>query len=151
MFYLFVSLFYLVVVLKLDSPSTIQWCINLITKTTNEIYFLVLSYVIFFVYDDCLNCFSQFISGIIANFKGLAKFLESKGFTFESDTDTEVIPKLALYFYRLHPEVTFRELVELICYQLVLLQFDIIKRMESILFQFSMKQVMNYSEKYDIF
>lgn len=35
-----------------------------------------------------------------------------------SDTDTEVIAKLALYFYKLHPNVSFRELVELICYQL---------------------------------
>lgn len=64
---------------------------------------------------------NQFVivhNGIIANFKGLAKFLESKGYTFESDTDTEVIAKLALYFYKLHPNVSFRELVELICYQL---------------------------------
>ena len=45
----------------------------------------------------------MFVSGIIANFKGLAKFLESKGYTFESDTDTEVIAKLALHFYKQHP------------------------------------------------
>jgi glucosamine--fructose-6-phosphate aminotransferase (isomerizing) len=58
-------------------------------------------------------------SGIIANFKDLSKFLQSKGFVFESDTDTEVVAKLALYFYRKHPDATFRELVELVCYQLV--------------------------------
>lgn len=64
---------------------------------------------------------NQFIvvhNGIITNFKPLEGFLRSKGYTFTSDTDTEVIAKLTLYLYQQHPKISFRELVELVCFQL---------------------------------
>ena len=44
-----------------------------------------------------------------------------KGFVFESDTDTETIPKLLKHLYDFHGDdrLTFRELVELLIQQLV--------------------------------
>ena len=39
-------------------------------------------------------------NGIIENYIQLKKWLEEKGYTFYSDTDTEVIPKLIEYFYK---------------------------------------------------
>eukprot|EP00172_Hildenbrandia_rubra_P001540 Plantae.Rhodophyta-Hildenbrandia_rubra.ctg21057.p1 GENE.Plantae.Rhodophyta-Hildenbrandia_rubra.ctg21057~~Plantae.Rhodophyta-Hildenbrandia_rubra.ctg21057.p1 ORF type:complete len:702 (-),score=123.08 Plantae.Rhodophyta-Hildenbrandia_rubra.ctg21057:176-2281(-) len=38
-------------------------------------------------------------NGIITNYKALKRMLESKGFVFESETDTEVIAKLLKYLY----------------------------------------------------
>ena len=38
-------------------------------------------------------------NGIITNYKALKSMLESKGFVFESETDTEVIAKLLKYLY----------------------------------------------------
>lgn len=38
-------------------------------------------------------------NGIITNYKELRAVLEKKGYKFESDTDTECIPKLLKYFY----------------------------------------------------
>ncbi|KAK6090320.1 hypothetical protein P3W45_000677 [Vairimorpha bombi] len=38
-------------------------------------------------------------NGIITNYKILKEFLEKRKYIFESDTDTEVAAKLALYFY----------------------------------------------------
>lgn len=46
-------------------------------------------------------------------------FLAKKGYTFESDTDTEVIAKLLLHIYLQHPNYTFQELVEQAIQQLV--------------------------------
>jgi glucosamine--fructose-6-phosphate aminotransferase (isomerizing) len=47
-------------------------------------------------------------------------FLEQKGHMFESETDTEVIAKLVLHLYNQpeHKDITFRQLVELVCQQL---------------------------------
>ena len=47
-------------------------------------------------------------------------FLLQKGHIFESETDTEVIAKLVLHLYNLpeHKDITFRQLVELVCQQL---------------------------------
>ncbi|EJW02209.1 glutamine-fructose-6-phosphate transaminase (isomerizing) [Edhazardia aedis USNM 41457] len=39
-------------------------------------------------------------NGIISNNKDLRKFLKTKGYKFETETDTECAVKLALYFYR---------------------------------------------------
>lgn len=39
-------------------------------------------------------------NGIITNYKTLRMFLEKRKYIFESDTDTEVAAKLALYFYK---------------------------------------------------
>ena len=36
----------------------------------------------------------------------------TKGFSFESDTDTEVIPKLVAHIANEHPDASFRQLVE---------------------------------------
>lgn len=38
-------------------------------------------------------------NGIITNYKEIKAMLEKNGYKFESDTDTEVIAKLCLYFY----------------------------------------------------
>ena len=47
-------------------------------------------------------------------------FLLQKGHIFESETDTEVIAKLVLHLYSLpeHKNLTFCQLVELVCQQL---------------------------------
>ena len=68
------------------------------------------------------NEFIVIHNGIITNFKDIKTFLQSKAFKFESETDTEVIPKLAKYLYDKSKEeegnLCFRELVELVVKQL---------------------------------
>ncbi len=49
---------------------------------------------------DCHNHFAVVHNGIIENYLELRKFLEENGYTFSSDTDTEVIPNLIDYFYQ---------------------------------------------------
>lgn len=51
-------------------------------------------------------------NGIITNYKDLKKFLEKKGFEFESETDTEVIAKLIKHLHDTLPNLSFREIVE---------------------------------------
>ena len=51
-------------------------------------------------------------NGIITNYKDIKQFLVSKGFEFESDTDTEVIAKLIFHLSKEHPASSFRQLVE---------------------------------------
>lgn len=46
------------------------------------------------------NSFLVVHNGIITNYKDLRVYLGKRGFTFESDTDTECAAKLALHFYR---------------------------------------------------
>lgn len=58
-------------------------------------------------------------NGIITNYKDVKNYLEAKGHTFESDTDTEIIAKLVYHLYRKHPNYSFRELVEQVIQQLV--------------------------------
>ncbi|KAH9402877.1 Glucosamine--fructose-6-phosphate aminotransferase 1 [Tyrophagus putrescentiae] len=58
-------------------------------------------------------------NGILTNYKDIKKFLEKKGFTFESETDTEVIAKLIKHLHETHPKMQFRELVEQVIQQLV--------------------------------
>lgn len=66
---------------------------------------------------DPQNEFVAVHNGIITNYKTLKHFLMSKGFKFESETDTEVIPKLVKYFYdkskKEGKDLEFRELVEM--------------------------------------
>jgi glutamine---fructose-6-phosphate transaminase (isomerizing) len=69
------------------------------------------------------NTFCLVHNGIITNYKDIKLFLAKKGFTFESDTDTEVIAKLTLHVYQNHPESTFQEIVELTIQQLVSSEF----------------------------
>ena len=49
---------------------------------------------------DNSNTFAVVHNGIIENYHELRKFLEDKGYTFYSDTDTEVIPNLISYYYK---------------------------------------------------
>jgi len=43
-------------------------------------------------------------NGVIENYLGIKKFLENQGFTFQSETDTEVLANLIAYHYRKEPE-----------------------------------------------
>ncbi|XP_068166638.1 glutamine--fructose-6-phosphate aminotransferase [isomerizing] 1 [Antennarius striatus] len=69
---------------------------------------------------DKTNEFIVIHNGIITNYKDLKKFLESKGYEFESETDTETIPKLVKYMYdnRESDDITFATLVERVIQQL---------------------------------
>ncbi|XP_046901694.1 glutamine--fructose-6-phosphate aminotransferase [isomerizing] 2-like isoform X2 [Hypomesus transpacificus] len=69
---------------------------------------------------DKNNEFVVIHNGIITNYKELKKYLNSKGYEFESETDTEVIPKLIKYIYdnREKDEVSFTTLVERVIQQL---------------------------------
>ncbi|CAL4167787.1 unnamed protein product [Meganyctiphanes norvegica] len=51
-------------------------------------------------------------NGIITNYKDVKQFLMKKGYSFESETDTEVIAKMIGHLRELHPIFSFRELVE---------------------------------------
>ncbi|KAK2871720.1 hypothetical protein FQN49_002905, partial [Arthroderma sp. PD_2] len=57
-------------------------------------------------------------NGIITNYKELKALLESKGFRFETETDTECIAKLAKYLYDLHPDIDFTVLAKAIIKEL---------------------------------
>ncbi|XP_008588706.1 PREDICTED: glutamine--fructose-6-phosphate aminotransferase [isomerizing] 2-like, partial [Galeopterus variegatus] len=66
------------------------------------------------------NEFVVIHNGIITNYKDLRKFLESKGYEFESETDTETIAKLIKYIFdnRETEDITFSTLVERVIQQL---------------------------------
>lgn len=68
---------------------------------------------------DNENSFVVVHNGIITNYKDVKGFLESKGFRFESETDTEIIAKLVYHLWTEHPAYSFRELVEQVIQQLV--------------------------------
>ena len=57
-------------------------------------------------------------NGIITNYKELKELLSSKGFRFETETDTEVIPKLAKYIYDEHPTIDFTTLAKAVIKEL---------------------------------
>uniref|UniRef100_A0A672H5D5 glutamine--fructose-6-phosphate transaminase (isomerizing) n=1 Tax=Salarias fasciatus TaxID=181472 RepID=A0A672H5D5_SALFA len=69
---------------------------------------------------DKSNEFIVIHNGIITNYKDLRKFLESKGYEFESETDTETIAKLVKYMYdnRESDDISFATLVERVIQQL---------------------------------
>uniref|UniRef100_A0A3P9N7M9 glutamine--fructose-6-phosphate transaminase (isomerizing) n=1 Tax=Poecilia reticulata TaxID=8081 RepID=A0A3P9N7M9_POERE len=69
---------------------------------------------------DKNNEFVVIHNGIITNYKDLKKYLITKGYEFESETDTEVIAKLIKYLYdnRENDSVTFSTLVERVIQQL---------------------------------
>ena len=54
---------------------------------------------------DSSNTFAVVHNGIIENYIELRKFLEDNGYKFLSETDTEVIPNLISYFYKLETSV----------------------------------------------
>lgn len=58
------------------------------------------------------NKFCVVHNGIITNYKDIKVFLVSKGYKFESDTDTEVVAKFVDHMHNIHPNDSFRELVE---------------------------------------
>ena len=62
---------------------------------------------------DKTNEFLVVHNGIITNHQPLKEMLQRKGFAFESDTDTEVIPKLTKYLFDKFKTqgITFRQLV----------------------------------------
>ncbi|KAK2849228.1 hypothetical protein Q5P01_009062 [Channa striata] len=66
------------------------------------------------------NEFVVIHNGIITNYKELKAYLINKGYEFESETDTEVIPKLIKYVYdnRESDSITFSTLVERVIKQL---------------------------------
>uniref|UniRef100_A0A8C6SCF8 glutamine--fructose-6-phosphate transaminase (isomerizing) n=1 Tax=Neogobius melanostomus TaxID=47308 RepID=A0A8C6SCF8_9GOBI len=74
---------------------------------------------------DKNNEFIVIHNGIITNYKDLKKFLESKGYEFESETDTESIAKLVKYMYdnRENDDISFATLVERVTQQLCLFCF----------------------------
>ncbi|XP_037317371.1 glutamine--fructose-6-phosphate aminotransferase [isomerizing] 2 [Pungitius pungitius] len=69
---------------------------------------------------DKNNEFVVIHNGIITNYKELKAYLINKGYEFESETDTEVIPKLTKYVYdnRENDSITFSTLVERVILQL---------------------------------
>ncbi|XP_061842251.1 glutamine--fructose-6-phosphate aminotransferase [isomerizing] 1 [Nerophis lumbriciformis] len=69
---------------------------------------------------DKTNEFIVIHNGIITNYKYLRSFLVSKGYMFESETDTESIAKLVKYMYdnREEDDLSFATLVERVTQQL---------------------------------
>lgn len=68
---------------------------------------------------DPNNAFLVVHNGIITNYKDIKSLLENKGFVFESETDTEVIAKLAKHVYDTYVhDGTFRQVVEIVIQQL---------------------------------
>lgn len=71
---------------------------------------------------DQRNEFVVVHNGIITNYQEIKKFLFDRGYEFESDTDTEVIPKLLKYLYDSQADdetvPSFRELIEQVVEQL---------------------------------
>lgn len=59
------------------------------------------------------NIFAVVHNGIIENYHDLRKFLEENGYTFFSDTDTEVIPNLINFYYKKEPD--FLKAVKVAC------------------------------------
>jgi glucosamine--fructose-6-phosphate aminotransferase (isomerizing) len=57
-------------------------------------------------------------NGIITNYKELKAFLQSKGFKFETETDTEAIAKLAKYIYDAQPDLSFPDLAKAVIKEL---------------------------------
>lgn len=68
---------------------------------------------------DLENSFVVVHNGIVTNYKDVKKFLEKRGYQFESETDTEIIAKLVHHLFMQHPNYSFRELVEQVIIQLV--------------------------------
>jgi glucosamine--fructose-6-phosphate aminotransferase (isomerizing) len=57
-------------------------------------------------------------NGIITNYKELKTLLSSKGFKFETETDTECIAKLAKYLYDQQPSIGFTDLAKTVIQEL---------------------------------
>ncbi len=68
---------------------------------------------------DSRNLFCVVHNGIVTNYKEVKEFLILKGYIFESETDTEVIVKLAHHIHQQRSTLGFREIVEQVIQQLV--------------------------------
>lgn len=62
--------------------------------------------------------FSVVHNGIITNYKELRALLESKGFRFETETDTECIAKLTKYLFEQQPDIDFTVLAKAVVKEL---------------------------------
>ncbi|EYE93508.1 glutamine--fructose-6-phosphate transaminase (isomerizing) GFA1 [Aspergillus ruber CBS 135680] len=62
--------------------------------------------------------FSIVHNGIITNYKELRALLESKGFRFETETDTECIAKLTKYLFDQQPDIDFTVLAKAVVKEL---------------------------------
>jgi glucosamine--fructose-6-phosphate aminotransferase (isomerizing) len=58
-------------------------------------------------------------NGIVTNYRDINDYLVKKSYSFESETDTEVIAKLIQHVYERYPKYNFRQLVETTIQQLV--------------------------------
>lgn len=69
---------------------------------------------------DPTNEFTVVHNGIINNYKEIRSLLESKGFKFESDTDTEAIAKFVKYMYDSHKNhnLDFSQLAKMVIMEL---------------------------------
>ncbi|CAD5216060.1 unnamed protein product [Bursaphelenchus okinawaensis] len=59
------------------------------------------------------NAFVCVHNGIITNYRELKQYLTGKGYAFESETDSEVVVKLAKYVHDKYPSLSFRQIVEI--------------------------------------
>ncbi|KAF4961139.1 hypothetical protein FSARC_10261 [Fusarium sarcochroum] len=57
-------------------------------------------------------------NGIITNYKELKTLLQTKGFRFETETDTECIAKLTKYIHDQHPSIGFTDLAKAVINEL---------------------------------
>ena len=69
---------------------------------------------------DANNEFTIVHNGIITNYKEIKTLLEKKGFSFETETDTECVAKLTKYIYDSQKEnnITFTALVKAVAKEL---------------------------------
>lgn len=67
---------------------------------------------------DVENLFCVVHNGIVTNYKDVKALLIRKNYIFESETDTEIIVKLAHHIYQQQPSISFREIVEQVVQQL---------------------------------
>ena len=69
---------------------------------------------------DVNNTFMVVHNGIVTNAAALRQVLQKRGFTFESDTDTEAVAILTKYVYDSHPDkrMTFTSLVKTVLKEL---------------------------------
>jgi glucosamine--fructose-6-phosphate aminotransferase (isomerizing) len=64
------------------------------------------------------NDFVVVHNGIVTNYREIKEYLQKKGYSFESETDTEVIAKLIHHIHERYPNFGFRQLVETTIQQL---------------------------------
>ncbi|KAK3182220.1 glutamine--fructose-6-phosphate transaminase (isomerizing) [Lecanicillium sp. MT-2017a] len=67
---------------------------------------------------DPTSEFTVVHNGIITNYKELKTLLATKGFKFETETDTECIAKLAKYMYDQNPQIGFTDLAKAVIQEL---------------------------------